>query len=309
MRGGRPAELVLGSVQLGLAYGAANRTGKPPRATALRLVRRATEAGVRVFDTARSYGDAEERLGEALANRSHVAVTKLAPLDNLAPAASREEIRSAVDKSVRESLAALQRDTLDCLLLHRARHMTAFGGAIWERLNELLEVGTIASLGVSVQSPEEAHQALSQPLVRHIQLPFNLIDWRWREAGVIDAIRAKRSLKVHARSVFLQGLLAARTADIWPAIDGANVPAVVGWLEEGVRKFRRQSPADLALAYVRGQDWIDGIVVGMETEAQLEDNLALFQCPPLSAEDCADIEASRLRVPEELLDPAQWPRR
>jgi hypothetical protein len=41
MRTGRPAELVVGSAQLGLVYGAANRTGKPTRDAAVKLVRRA----------------------------------------------------------------------------------------------------------------------------------------------------------------------------------------------------------------------------------------------------------------------------
>jgi len=56
MRGQRPAELVVGSVQLGLPYGIANRTGKPPRVTALRLVKRAADACVAVFDTALAPG-------------------------------------------------------------------------------------------------------------------------------------------------------------------------------------------------------------------------------------------------------------
>ena len=36
-------------------------------------------------------------------------------------------------------------------------------------------------------------------------------------------------------------------------------------------------PADLCLAYVRGQSWIDGVVVGMETEDQLE-AICGFRC-------------------------------
>jgi len=90
MRGQRPAELVVGSVQLGLPYGIANRTGKPPRETALRLVKRAADAGVAVFDTARAYGDAEDRLGEALEGRSVRTITKLSPLSELPPDASSE---------------------------------------------------------------------------------------------------------------------------------------------------------------------------------------------------------------------------
>jgi len=107
--------------------------------------------------------------------------------------------------------------------------------------------------------------------------------------------------------VFLQGLIAARDVSLWPAIPGVDPKTLVAWLEGESRALRRESPADLALAYVRGQDWIDGIVVGMETEAQLDDNLALFRCPALSREECAEIEGSRPRVPVPLLDPAQWP--
>jgi len=307
MRNGRPAELVLGSVQLGLAYGAANRTGKPARETALRLIGRAADAGIAAFDTARAYGDAEERLGEGLQGRRPVrTITKLAPLGDLAPGAPRKAVRAAVDKSVAESCAALRRERLDCLLLHRAHHMTAHGGAVWERLKEHLAQGTVRALGVSVQSPAEALAALVEPSVSHIQLPFNLLDWRWREAGAIAALEVRPQVTVHVRSVFLQGVLAADDARVWPRIGGVDAPATIAWLRETAHKFRRESVADLALAYARGQSWIDGVVVGQETEAQLEENLKLCTRPVLSREDCAAIEACAPRVPSSLLDPAQW---
>src|SRR5580704_4982878 len=199
----RPAELVLGSVQLGLAYGAANRTGKPSRKTALSLVRRAADAGITKFDTARAYGDSEERIGEALGSRKAVhTITKLSPLSELAPDASRDDVRAAVDASIAGSLAALRRGRIDCLLLHRAAHMTAYDGAIWQRLIEMLEDGTVLSLGVSVQAPQEALTALACADVRHIQLPFNLLDWRWREAGLLDDIAERPHVTIHARSIF-----------------------------------------------------------------------------------------------------------
>ncbi len=208
MRSQRPAELVLGSVQLGLEYGAANRTGKPSRETALRLVRRAAESGM-TLDTARAYGDSEERIGEALAFRKPVrTITKLSPLADLTDRPSWLAVCAAVDASIEQSRFALQRDKLDCVLLHRASHMTAFDGAVWARLLELRREGMIASLGVSVQNTSEALMALASQDVDHIQLAFNILDWRWREAGVIAAIRRRGDVTVHARSIFLQGLLA-----------------------------------------------------------------------------------------------------
>lgn len=305
----RPAELVLGSVQLGLAYGAANRTGKPSRGAACRLIARAADAGVTKFDTARAYGDAEERLGEALGTRKAVrTITKLSPLADLAADATREAVRAAVDASIEQSLAALDRDHIDCLLLHRAQHMNAFGGAVWERLIERLEDGTVMTLGVSVQSPAEALEALDCSDVCHIQLPFNILDGRWRETGVIARIRTRSHITIHARSVFLQGVLAARDPQVWPAVEGVDARALIALLDALASDFGRLSVADLCLAYARGQDWIDGVVVGMETEDQLDENLRLFVRPPLALEDCARIETRIPSLPEGLLNPALWPR-
>ncbi len=308
MRNGRPAELVMGSVQLGLSYGVTNRTGKPPRDTALRLVRRAANAGVSVFDTARSYGDAEERLGAALAGRRAVrTITKLDPLNDLASDATAEAVSAAVDQSVAESLAALRLNTLSCVLLHRAEQMTSHGGAIWRRLQDHLAEGTIQALGVSAQTPVEALAALCQTAVTHIQLPFNILDWRWRKAGVIAALEARPSVTVHVRSVFLQGVLTAGDPKIWPRISGVDAPATIAWLRQTAEAFRRDSVADLALAFARGQSWIDGVVVGQETEDQLDENLRLCSHPPVSVEDCAIIAAAAPHLPATFLNPARWP--
>jgi len=302
------AELVLGSVQLGLAYGVANKTGKPSHGAALKLVRQAADSGVTQFDTARAYGDSEARLGEALDGRKVRTITKLSPLAELSARATRHEVHAAVDASIAQSLSALRQDSIDCLLLHRASHMTAFDGAIWERLLQRHGDGSIQALGVSVQSPREALEAIARPEVKHLQMPFNLLDWRWREAGVIDAVEQRADIVVHTRSVFLQGLLAANDASIWPQIEGAN-PAVILKLIAGLaEEFGRESAADLCLAYVRGQNFVDGVVIGLETEAQLDLNLRLSTRRPLNPAECALIEARIPRLPARLLDPAQWPK-
>lgn len=302
------AEFVLGSVQLGVKYGAANKTGKPSRKAALNLLRKAVDSGIRQFDTARAYGDAEERLGEALKGRRTFTVTKLSPLADLTPGASRSEIERAVDASVNESCKALQRDSLDCLLLHRAHHMTDFDGFIWRRLLELVQAGKIQRLGVSVQSPNEARQALLNHHVVHIQMPFNILDWRWSEAGVISTIMRRRNLTVHARSVFLQGLLASDDPRVWPRVEGVDPEAVQALIRDLAHELGRESAADLCMAYARGQEFIDGVVIGMETDEQLDLNLRLSVKRPLTREECRIVDARMPHLPEQLLNPALWPK-
>jgi spore coat polysaccharide biosynthesis protein SpsF len=301
------AEFVLGSVQLGLPYGAANRTGKPSREAAVALVRKAVKAGIHCFDTAHAYGDAEDRLGEALSGLPVCVVTKLSPLSDLAENASPDNILTATEASVAQSCAALRTARLDCLLLHRAVHRTEFGGAIWQRLLAYKAAGVIGKLGVSVQSAAEAAAALECPDVQHIQLPFNLLDWRW--AGIVAALTARPDVTVHVRSVFLQGLLVAGDPSVWPVIAGVDPSALLAELDRLVRELGRDSAADLCMAYARGQAFINGVVIGLETETQLEENLRLMRNPPLTPAECRLVEERLPHCPEQLLNPALWPKK
>jgi hypothetical protein len=50
------------------------------------------------------------------------------------------------------------------------------------------------------------------------------------------------------------------------------------------------------------------VVIGLETMEQLDTNLRLAVKRPLGKAECALIEARVPRLPETLLDPAQWPK-
>ena len=60
--------LVLGTAQLGMAYGISNLVGKPSFDTARDIVAEAYDCGIREFDTAQVYGNSEQVLGMLLAS-------------------------------------------------------------------------------------------------------------------------------------------------------------------------------------------------------------------------------------------------
>jgi spore coat polysaccharide biosynthesis protein SpsF len=301
----KQARFVLGTVQLGLAYGAANRTGMPSEADAIEIVRTAISRGVHEIDTARAYGDSERRIGMALASIGApvVVMTKLAPI-----AAAPEDMEGAIQVA-RESLSmsrrALRSEHLAVVQLHRADNRTQWHGAVWDFLRSEQSAGMIGRLGVSVQSPEEAFRALEDAGVEHIQLPFNMFDYRWADAGVIAALRQRPEVMVHARSVLLQGLLTATAGTHWPQISGISPDEINTRLRKVAMNFHRDSVADLAIAYVRAQDWLDGIVIGVETQEQLNANLDAFERPALSS-DARDVIERLPRLSEMLFDPARW---
>jgi len=299
--------LCLGTVQLGMPYGIANVNGMPDEAAANKLILAAAQAGITLFDTARAYGESETRLGKVIGGLQVTVMTKLSPLEELGENSSAAALRNKVEESVYSSLRCLGLPRLPYLMLHRAHHLHAYDGKVWETLLELRRHGAIERLGVSAQNPQEVLDALRATEVECIQLPFNVLDRRYERANIPALLAARREILVVARSALLQGLL-TKEPSTWPVLrEGAA--KITQALDAFVVQFGRKNRVDLCLAFVRAQPWIDSVVVGMETMRQLNDNLDLFSTEPLSPEACQILTQHFTYTDELLLNPACWPQK
>lgn len=305
-------KLVLGTAQLGMAYGIA-RAGSPGPEEGRDLIRHAIANGVGWIDTARAYGQSESVLGAVLGagwdGRARV-VTKLSPLAQWQGGDPAKGVRAAAEASLLTSCRDLQSPRLDTVLLHRAAHWTAWGGAVAELLLEWQEAGRIGTVGVSVQSPEEMEAALDEPAIGHVQMPFNIVDPRWD--GLIPALiaaRASRELVVHVRSALLQGLLTSDSPGLWARAHVDAHELVRDWLTRCARETGQQDIPALCLNWCRAQHWADGVVVGMDNRAQLDRNLEIFSGTGLAAEELAPILQDRPVLGLNTLDPACWAER
>jgi len=304
------SRMVLGTAQFGLDYGIANQLGRPGQDVVNSLVRTAISNGVQYLDTARAYGDSETAVGKALAGGrgSRVKViTKLSPLDDCPDEASPEVARVFAERSVYQSCHALGMSSLDVLMLHRASHLTAYDGAVWEALLGLQQRGVIGELGVSVQCPEEALEALDHEQVAFIQLPFNILDYRWDDVVErLAQVRRHRSVVIHARSALLQGLLTTDQDDLWGRAHCANAPEVYAWLRARADEYTNGDVVELCLRFVLSQRWIDGMVVGVDSREQLVENLQRSGTALWKENELASILSGRPAVPADTLDPATW---
>lgn len=305
---GRPSSILsLGTAQLGMPYGRANALGQPSPVDAERIIRVGIDHGITEIDTARAYGVSEQRIGRALRSdlqgRARV-ITKLDPLAFLSDKASGAIVEQAVDASVFRSCRELGQQRLDVLMLHRWAHRYQYGGAVWNRLLELGNDGVILKLGASVSNPDEAIEALKDKDVKHVQLPCNILDWRWEQPEFLAAVAARPDITIHVRSAFLQGVLLA-PAEVWP--EGLVDAAVyVNQLDQLTRDLGRASRADLCLAYLAGTEWVTSILVGVETELQLKKNLLLAKHPVLTREERLYVRKVLGQAPTNLLNPATW---
>jgi spore coat polysaccharide biosynthesis protein SpsF len=285
-----PAELVLGTAQL-----CDPQASPDAQDGSHRLIHAALNAGVKWIETSPAYAHAEIRIGQALrtARRAHI-ITRMSPIP--VQDASRS-VRELVTENISQSCSRLNVDRLDVLTLNSVTEIKSHGGVLWRTLREIRDEGTVYDLGVAVASPEEAMMAIAEPAVTYLQLQFNVLDWRWHEAGVVEALANRPDILVHAHSALLYGMLAGTPGAKWPAIDAIDPEALRLTLWTMAKQMGRDCPADLCINYVRAQPWIHGVIAGAKSTSQLALNIARFKRPALSESEIAQVNAVMPRVP------------
>jgi len=301
--------MTLGSVQFGLNYGITNEKGVVSEKESISIIRNALTEGIQYIDTASAYGDSERVIGKSLAggwlNRAKI-VTKLAPFTKDALAASQHvALPLMVRNSFLQSCINLKVDHVDTFMLHRADHLNY--AQILNELMKLRNEGAINNIGVSVQSPQELEVVLKNKDVSVIQIPYNILDYRWD--SIIDLVRRereKRSLIIHARSALLQGLLCTEDEGKWLQAGIKNSTEIVDWLKSKFKQYEKMSVSDLCIGYVNSQDWIDSVVIGVESEKNLFTNLQSISMSLMPREALDDLAISRPHVEAESLNPSNW---
>lgn len=267
----------------------------PDEALAMSILDAAWNGGVRSIDTARGYGDAEARIGRWMAARGTdpFVVTKIPRIDDGGGVA-------AVRTALRGSRDALRCTFIDGLLLHRATDLARAGVA--DVLGELVASGEIGGFGVSAYSPEDVEMALGLAGISLIQAPFNLLDQRLETSGMLSRC-VDAGVTVFARSVFLQGLFTLEPDRLPDGLAEARVP--LRKLQELARDGG-YSLVEAALLAVRDTPGINSLVIGAETDAQVEGFLAMSALPEMDADLRAALFEVAVSVPEHVIHPGKW---
>ncbi|MGA6202139.1 aldo/keto reductase [Streptomyces avermitilis] len=258
------------------------------RRGAARLVGAARDLGITLFDTAGSYGDAEEALGIALRGaprESYVLSTKVyyEPGGTVA-GLSRAAVRAGVERSLR----ALRTEHIDLLSAHRfddrtplAETLTAFG--------ELLEEGKIAHYGFSEWTAQQIAAACAAATEVGVRPPvasqpqYSVL-WRVPEKAVVPLCQ-DLGIGTVAFWPLAQGLLTGKYAPGEPPPADSRAADPTGRLVmdhfmaepilERVQLFARlarhqgMTPAQLAVSWVLNRPDVTSALVGASTPEQL----------------------------------------
>lgn len=294
-------QLVLGTAQIGLDYGVTNTQGMLSEEESDLLLETAFLKGIQQVDTARGYGCAEKRLGKVINQYANMQV--ITKLDHTIEANKEPAYyEKSVKASIYQSCYALKRQVLEGVLCHRFWQYRC--KPLMLALLDTKSSGLINHIGLSVNAVEEALQAADDSDITIIQLPFNILDFRWLHSDLQKCFAARQDLTVYARSVFLQGLLLSQ--DDWPSQFEAQQKEVRPFLEKMVKSLHRNSIADLCFNYVRGQSFIQHLVIGCLSVQQFNEIMMLEAYPPLTLEECKWVQQQAPKYSDQLLNPALW---
>lgn len=269
----------------------------------MRALHRAIDEGVNFIDTADVYGDgrSERLVARLMRERRHDRIWVATKAGRRLPEQtcegySRENLTSWIDRSLKN----LEAEAIDLLQLHCPPSALYRQHDVFGILDDLVREGKLRYYGVSVETTDEALDAMNHPGVQSIQIVFNMFRFKPAER-VLPAAHA-RQVGILARVPLASGLLTGKLHrdSTFPADDHrqfnrqgemfdkgetfSGVPYDVGL--EAVERLRPLVPAgatlaQLALRWILMFDGVTCAIPGARTEEQARDNVGAASMPPL----------------------------
>lgn len=284
-------KLALGTVQLGLPYGINNSSGIPFDDEIKRIFSVARDAGIKVVDTAIAYGNAEEKIG-LYSEGDFKIITKLPAFQD-----NSEYSYKWLSETIDDSLRRLRTDKLHGLLLHRPSQLLEKGGDnLFKNLQQLKLNGRVDKIGISIYEPSELDTIAEMYDFDIIQAPLNIFDRRLVETGWLKRLSDK-GVEIHARSVFLQGLLLVTPSQRLSKFDpwAALLSKYDDWLRD-----TGFTALQACIRFVLSFPEISNVIIGIDNSNHLKEIIAAAEGDhPLIP---ADISSNDLK----LINPLAW---
>lgn len=262
--------------------------------------------GVNFIDTADVYGDghSERLIGRLLEERQNdeifVATKAGRRLDpHTAEGYNYDNLRAFAERSL-ENLGV---ESLDLLQMHCPPTETYRGAEMYDVLERLQGDGLIKNAGVSVERVEEARAAIEHPVVKTVQIIFNI--FRQKPAEEFFPLAEEKNVGVLARVPLASGLLSGKMSAerVFSEDDHRNFNREGEAFDQGetfsgvpfetglaaAAELKKLMPEDhtlaqFALRWILMHPAVSCAIPGAKRPSQAEDNAAAVSLPPLSDE-------------------------
>ena len=287
------SKIALGTVQFGIDYGINSENGQIRPEEVRGILNYAYSQNIDLLDTAPAYGSSEKVLGEANVQNFKV-VTKTRHFDNAE--ISNDDI-DLLKKDFSCSLVDLRQESFYGVLVHDANDLLKPGSKkLFDQLESLKQAEKIKKIGVSIYDNKQLQSILENFDIDIVQLPFNILDKRLIDSGMLVKLQ-NRGIEVHARSVFLQGLLLMSNQDRPRKFHRWNAlwKTWHEWLNDN-----QITALEATIRHAISIPEISKVLVGVDTVAQLKE--IVLASPGI----LPDIPPEMFTNDADLLNPSNW---
>lgn len=271
---------------------------------AIRLVHRALDAGITLFDTAPIYGFglSEQRLGKALASQRDRAflVSKSGVTWDNSKRVGVDNSLETTQRMLEQSLRDLQTERIDLYLIHWPDNNVDIRRTA-EVLARAKEQGKIGAWGLSNTYPEDLAKAQEIDRVDVVQGQFNLFE-RYPKDALFTSLK-DQSIGFMSWGTLDKGILTGRVNRDRASYDASDVRSHASWWTEANRepKFNTMDALmpllrdtghtglQMALAYVLGHEEVSTALCGVRNDRQLDSALEALENLP-NVEVMAEVE-------------------
>ncbi|KKQ32672.1 MAG: hypothetical protein US49_C0006G0123 [candidate division TM6 bacterium GW2011_GWF2_37_49] len=264
-------KLGIGTAQFGLNYGISNTFGQTNVHEVKNILKIAHSNKITLIDTANLYGNSEKIVGESLESSQEFKIVTKTKYFNTTEV-TQAQIKQ-LKSSIYKSLSNLNAQNLYGVMFHNANDVFCKGGErLYLELENFKNQKIIAKIGFSVYSQEQIEILLKHFSFDLIQLPINILDQKLLINGALKNLK-KHNIEIHARSVFLQGLL---------LMPPSNIPAYFQPIHNLLKQFhdaikeQNISPIQAALYFVKNIELLDHIIIGVNNSSQLIENIDAY---------------------------------
>lgn len=284
-------KLILGTVQLGKKYSKFT-DDKVNNDESIKILNHSIKNNILTFDTAQIYGNSEKLLSNISDKDNVRIITKIHFTDI-----------NSMENKINHSLKNLKLKKLDTVMFHNYKDFKDKN--IVNNLIKIKNKGVIKNLGVSVYTLEEAIDVLKSKEISVLQIPFNYLDRQWDNVEFLNLVNQRNDIEIHIRSIFLQGIL-VNEHKYWPTVDNQNTKIIFDNIENICKKYNL-TKIELLVRYSISFDWISGILFGVDSLKQLEENITLFnKFDKFNKELLDEIKYTFKNISKNLTDPRLW---
>ena len=284
-------KICIGSANFGLRYGLKNKKTLSDEVIK-KIFRFANKNNINFIDTAISYKKSEVRIGYSNQKNLNI-ITKISKIPN-----NVTNIKKWIIDNTILSCRRLNVTRLYGLLIHNTKDLKnkKKSKEIYKAFDYLIRKKVVKKIGLSIYEPRELDLYFKDYDFKIVQTPINIFNRRIFTSGWLKKLK-KKNIEIHARSIFLKGLLLKNSNKINDTFLKWEKKFI--FFEKWTKK-NNLSKLEACIRYLKNFKEIDKVIFGINDEKELRENLCFLEKKKLNIPNYLSIKSGNI------LNPKKW---